>query len=93
MVGTFYLSSSPEAAPFVKVGDQVGADTTVCIIEAMKGLQRDPGRRERQDLRDPGRERGRRGVWPTAVLGRMTPRLCGRDSSMRYEANQRESLA
>lgn len=36
MVGTFYLSSSPEAAAFVKVGDQVGADTTVCIIEAMK---------------------------------------------------------
>lgn len=36
MVGTFYLASSPEAAPFVKVGDQVGADTTVCIIEAMK---------------------------------------------------------
>lgn len=36
MVGTFYLSSSPETAPFVKVGDQVGAETTVCIIEAMK---------------------------------------------------------
>lgn len=36
MVGTFYLSSSPDSAPFVKVGDQVGADTVVCIIEAMK---------------------------------------------------------
>lgn len=36
MVGTFYLSSSPEAGPFVKVGDQVGADSPVCIIEAMK---------------------------------------------------------
>lgn len=36
MVGTFYLSSSPEAAPFVKVGDQVGPDSTICIIEAMK---------------------------------------------------------
>ncbi len=36
MVGTFYKSSSPDAAPFVKVGDQVGPDTTVCIIEAMK---------------------------------------------------------
>ncbi len=36
MVGTFYLSSSPEAAPFVKVGDQVGPDTTICIVEAMK---------------------------------------------------------
>jgi acetyl-CoA carboxylase biotin carboxyl carrier protein len=36
MVGTFYLSSSPDAAPFVKIGDQVGPDTTICIIEAMK---------------------------------------------------------
>lgn len=36
MVGTFYLSSSPESAAFVKVGDQIGADTTICIIEAMK---------------------------------------------------------
>lgn len=36
MVGTFYLSSSPESAPFVKVGDQIGTETTICIIEAMK---------------------------------------------------------
>ena len=36
MVGTFYLSSSPDSDPFVRVGDQVGPDTTVCIIEAMK---------------------------------------------------------
>ena len=36
IVGTFYLSPSPEAAPFVKVGDTVNADTVVCIIEAMK---------------------------------------------------------
>ena len=36
IVGTFYASSSPDAAPFVKVGDQVGPDTTVCIVEAMK---------------------------------------------------------
>lgn len=36
MVGTFYLSSSPESAPFVKVGDQVGVETTICIVEAMK---------------------------------------------------------
>ena len=27
---------SPDAAPFVKVGDHVGASTTVCVIEAMK---------------------------------------------------------
>ncbi len=36
MVGTFYASSSPEAPPFVNVGSTIRADTTVCIIEAMK---------------------------------------------------------
>ncbi|MDO5553329.1 MAG: acetyl-CoA carboxylase biotin carboxyl carrier protein [Planctomycetia bacterium] len=36
MVGTFYTSSNPDAEPFVKVGDSVGPDSTVCIIEAMK---------------------------------------------------------
>ncbi|HYO26003.1 MAG TPA: acetyl-CoA carboxylase biotin carboxyl carrier protein [Lacipirellulaceae bacterium] len=36
MVGTFYLSSSPDSPPFVKVGDQVGPETVVCIVEAMK---------------------------------------------------------
>jgi len=36
MVGTFYSKPKPEAEAFVKVGDHVSADTTVCIIEAMK---------------------------------------------------------
>lgn len=36
MVGTFYLTPSPEAPPFVKVGDKVGPDATLCLIEAMK---------------------------------------------------------
>jgi len=36
MVGTFYSAASPDSPPFVKVGDQVGPETTVCIIEAMK---------------------------------------------------------
>ena len=36
MVGTFYTASSPDSSAFVSVGDQVGPDTTVCIIEAMK---------------------------------------------------------
>jgi acetyl-CoA carboxylase biotin carboxyl carrier protein len=36
MVGTFYTAASPDAPPFVKVGDQVGPETTVCIVEAMK---------------------------------------------------------
>jgi acetyl-CoA carboxylase biotin carboxyl carrier protein len=36
MVGTFYRSSGPSAAPFVKVGDKVKEGDTLCIIEAMK---------------------------------------------------------
>ena len=36
MIGTFYLASSPESDPFVKVGDRVSAGKTVCVIEAMK---------------------------------------------------------
>jgi len=36
MVGTFYAASSPEADPFIQVGDHVAEDTVVCIIEAMK---------------------------------------------------------
>jgi len=36
MVGTFYVSPTPEAPPFVRVGSAVGPDTVVCIIEAMK---------------------------------------------------------
>ncbi len=36
IVGTFYRSSAPGAEAFVKVGSKVDADTTVCIVEAMK---------------------------------------------------------
>ena len=36
MVGTFYASSNPDSPAFIKVGDSVGKDTTVCIVEAMK---------------------------------------------------------
>jgi acetyl-CoA carboxylase biotin carboxyl carrier protein len=36
MVGTFYRAPEPGARPFVEVGQQVGVDTTVCIIEVMK---------------------------------------------------------
>lgn len=36
IVGVAYLSPSPEAPPFVKVGDRVEKGQTVCIIEAMK---------------------------------------------------------
>lgn len=36
LVGTFYRAASPEAQPFVKVGDKVTEETIVGIIEAMK---------------------------------------------------------
>ncbi|WP_456278333.1 acetyl-CoA carboxylase biotin carboxyl carrier protein [Bacillus sp. AK128] len=36
MVGTFYAAPNPESGPFVKVGDKVGKDSVVCIVEAMK---------------------------------------------------------
>ncbi|MEW1982009.1 biotin/lipoyl-containing protein [Citricoccus sp. NPDC079358] len=36
MLGTFYGAPKPGAAPFVQVGDAVGPETTLCIIEVMK---------------------------------------------------------
>lgn len=38
MVGTFYRSSSPGAAPFIQIGSVVKEGDTLCIIEAMKIL-------------------------------------------------------
>jgi acetyl-CoA carboxylase biotin carboxyl carrier protein len=34
--GTFYAASSPDAQPFVRVGDRVSPSTVVCLVEAMK---------------------------------------------------------
>lgn len=42
LVGTFYAAPSPEAAPFVKVGDRVKRNDTVCILEAMKMMSEVP---------------------------------------------------
>jgi len=36
MVGTMYTSPSPDAPPFVTVGQSVKAGDTLCIVEAMK---------------------------------------------------------
>ena len=36
MVGTFYSAPSPDAEPFVKIGDRVEIGDTLCIVEAMK---------------------------------------------------------
>ena len=38
MVGTAYLQASPEAPPFVKVGDKVKKGQTLLIVEAMKTM-------------------------------------------------------
>ena len=36
MVGTFYMSASPGAKPFVEIGSAVKEGDPICIIEAMK---------------------------------------------------------
>lgn len=36
MVGTFYAAPSPDAEPFVSLGQRVSEGETMCIIEAMK---------------------------------------------------------
>ena len=42
MVGTFYTAPDPDSPPFVKVGDHIGPETTVCIVEAMKVFNQIP---------------------------------------------------
>ncbi len=46
MLGTFYRAASPDAEPFCKAGDRVGADRTLCIIEAMKVMNEIKAERE-----------------------------------------------
>ena len=36
MIGSFYASPSPDSPAYVQVGDKVGPETVVCIVEAMK---------------------------------------------------------
>ncbi|MGC7560364.1 acetyl-CoA carboxylase biotin carboxyl carrier protein [Pasteurella sp. PK-2025] len=40
MVGTFYRSPSPEAKPFIEVGQSVKVGDALCIVEAMKMMNR-----------------------------------------------------
>ncbi len=35
-VGTFYRAPAPDAEPYVKVGQEVGPEAVLCIVEAMK---------------------------------------------------------
>jgi len=38
LVGTFYISPSPDAEPYVKIGDKITGGMVLCIIEAMKTM-------------------------------------------------------
>tara|TARA_B100001250_G_scaffold269938_1_gene232957 strand:+ start:862 stop:1314 length:453 start_codon:yes stop_codon:yes gene_type:complete len=40
MIGTYYQSSEPDAEAFVKVGDPISEGDTLCIIEAMKMMNK-----------------------------------------------------
>lgn len=40
MVGTFYRSPSPDASPFVEIGQTVKVGDALCIVEAMKMMNR-----------------------------------------------------
>ena len=40
IVGTFYRSASPDSPPFVEVGTKVEAGSTLCILEAMKMMNK-----------------------------------------------------
>ena len=40
MIGTYYQSPEPDAEAFVKVGDPISDGDTLCIIEAMKMMNR-----------------------------------------------------
>jgi acetyl-CoA carboxylase biotin carboxyl carrier protein len=40
IVATFYASNMPDAPPFVKTGDKVKKGQTLCILEAMKMMNK-----------------------------------------------------
>jgi len=42
MVGTFYAAPAPDQPPYVQVGDEVMAGSTLCIVEAMKLMNEIP---------------------------------------------------
>ncbi len=45
MVGTAYRSASPDAAPFIEIGQQVQQGQTLLIVEAMKTMNQIPAPR------------------------------------------------
>ena len=42
LVGTYYAASSPDAEPYIRVGDRVEKGQTLCLIEAMKTMSEIP---------------------------------------------------
>jgi len=36
IVGTFYIAPSPDADPYIRIGDDVSPGSVLCIVEAMK---------------------------------------------------------
>ena len=69
MVGTFYAAPDPDSPPFVKVGDHVGPETTVCIVEAMKVFNQIPAEISGRIIAVLA-ENGAGGVWAAVVQGR-----------------------
>lgn len=57
MVGTFYSAPSPDAPPFVSVGDEIKEGQTLCIVEAMK-LMNEIAAEERGIIREIAVENG-----------------------------------
>ena len=70
MVGTFYSAPNPESPPFVKVGDHVGPESVVCIIEAMKVFNKIQAEISGQRGGRAGRNRPARRIRPAAVQDR-----------------------
>ncbi len=67
MVGTFYAAPDPDSPPYVKVGDHVGPETTVCIVEAMKVFNQIPAEVSGKIIGVLVRKRRIGGVRPAAV--------------------------
>ncbi len=67
MVGTFYSASSPDSEPFVKIGTKISADSTVCIIEAMKVMNEIKADISGENRRAPHRKRHRGAIRRTAL--------------------------
>ena len=66
MVGTAYMSPSPDAEPFIAVGQKVREGQTLLIIEAMKTMNQIPSPRAGNGDRDPVRGRPARRIWRAA---------------------------